>query len=65
MELLPINEDNFTPAELEILAKDISQFSNEEFNRLSFQVRAHLMSKQIVKNQNEGWEEKRLKNQSK
>lgn len=64
MELLPINKENFTPEELEILAKEISQIPKEEFNRLSLQVRAHLMSKQILKNLNDGWAEKESKNKS-
>ena len=64
MELLPINKENFTQEELEILSKEISQIPKEEFNRLSLQVRAHLMSKQVVKNLNEGWAEKKAKNKS-
>jgi hypothetical protein len=63
MELLPINEENFTQEELEILTKELSQISQEEFNSQSLQVRAHLMSKQVLKNLNDGWAEKRLKDQ--
>ena len=59
MVLLPINEDNFSPVELLILEKDLSQIPKEEFNSLSLQMRAQLMSKQILKNLNDGWEEKK------
>ena len=62
MVLLPINEDNFTPEELLILEKDLSQISKEEFNKQSLQVRGQLMSKQIIKNLNDGWEEKKTEN---
>ena len=62
MVLLPINEDNFTPEELLILEKDLSQISKEEFNKQSLQVRGQLMSKQIIKNLNDGCEEKKTEN---
>lgn len=62
MELLPINEDNFSPEELLILERELSQIPKEEFNKQSLQVRAHLMSKQILKNLNEGWKEMEKEN---
>ena len=62
MELLSINEEHFTPEELQILEKELSQISKEEFNRQSLQVRGQLMSKQILKNLNEGWKEKEKEN---
>jgi len=64
MELLPINKENFTPEELAILSKEISQIPKEEFNIQSLQVRAHLMSKQVLKNLNDGWAEKESNNKS-
>jgi hypothetical protein len=64
MKLLPINEENFTPEELLVLEKELSQIPKEEFNKQSLQVRTHLMSKQNLKNLKEGWEEKKLKDQS-
>jgi hypothetical protein len=58
MILLPLNEENFSPDELLILEKELSQIPKEEFNKQTLQVRGHLMSKQILKNLKEGWEEK-------
>lgn len=65
MELLPINKENFTKDELLILEKDMNQIPKEVFNGLSLQVRAHLMSKVVVRNLNQGWEEKQIKGQRK
>lgn len=65
MELLPINKENFTKDELLILEKDMNQIPKEVFNGLSLQVRAHLMSKVVVRNLNQGLEEKRIKGQRK
>jgi len=60
MELLPINKENFTQEELLILEKDLNQIPKEVFNKLSLQVRAHLMQKCILRNLNDGWAEKKL-----
>lgn len=62
MELLKINEENFTREELLILEKDLNQIPKKEFNKLSLQVRAHLMQKVILRNLIDGWAEKKKQN---
>jgi hypothetical protein len=62
MELLPVNTENFSPEELELIKKDLSQISKEEFNKQSLQVRTYIMSNQNLKNLKEGWKNKQTNN---
>ena len=47
--LLPVNSDNFSEGEFEIIKMGLSQISKEEFNNQSLQVRGQLMEKHILK----------------
>ena len=47
--LLPVNSDNFSEGESEIIKMGLSQISKEEFNNQSLQVRGQLMEKHILK----------------
>ena len=55
--LLPVNSDNFSEGESEIIKMGLSQISKEEFNNQSLQLRGQLMEKTYIENFNHGWEE--------
>ncbi len=62
MELLEVNRENFSKEELELLKMDLSEIPKQIFNQQTLQVRAQLMSKQVLKNLSDGWKNRQTTN---